>query len=505
MKRLYWILLAFIPAVVSFLLLLSLLQVDLNQFVPGHFDIFNDAIYHWRQIYTFSAVGFNGGYYTINELPALASFSHFYHHGPGHALLYGLPGRLTGWYLNTAIAFNTLVVSLSLIMALLILRSSRTQSLLYVLTALLVWPLLIYMPSSMAESLHHAGAILLACLMWWLIAERGQHPRRLYRATLALLVILTLTRPTWGVLFIPVLLLRQPAWTLPRVIVAGLIGTACFVGLYAFHTLFIAPYPQLDKAILVNGDLIASVQARLEQLADNLEIWNRGIDIEVAQRYQVVAVLVGVGLLWGWRRRQFSAEAIFHLSNLGLPLAINLFFNDMSFYRDFRALAPHLLLSLMVLLACRRWIIPAAFIAVQAVMLPQFLTEYRATVAPQFAPGVVDQITAFRDQTREVLVYDPAAPSAWCNTLLFVMENRGDRVLVIPPELALIDPGIGLSYYIGYWGDTTPLTYPIRSRYLLLSEANRAKIGDQAQLTLRMETGAGGIYLNEDTDCDDNL
>jgi len=164
-------------------------------------------------------------------------------------------------------------------------------------------------------------------------------------------------------------------------------------------------------------------------------------------------------------------------------------------------MAPHLLLSLLVLIACRRWLIPAVFIALQAVMLPQFLTEYRATVEPQFTPGLVEQITVFRDQTREVLTYDPLASSAWCNTLLFVMENRGDQVLAIPPELALIDPGIGLSFYIGYWGETAPLTYPIRSHYLLLSENNRALIGENARLTLLVNTAAGGIYQNEDAEC----
>lgn len=493
--------LALIPLITSLSLLFGMLRADLGQYVPTFSDIYNDSIYHWRQAYTFSATGFNGGYYTINELAAPVSFSHFYHHGPGYPVLYGTLGKLTGWQLTSSLWLNMALVTLALVILQLGIPLTFRQRITSSLIVIAVFPVLIYMATSMAESLHHAGAILLACLCWRLIAERNLFPLRPYLFLLAVITALTLTRPTWGILFIPVLLLRAPRWSLGNILLYSGIGAVCFVALYALHTLMIAPYPFLDKSLGLENGLIGAIQLRLDRLNLNLEAWNRGIPVEIAQRYIVAALLPATGVLWIVRRRAFSAEAILHLANLGLPLAINLFANDMTFYRDFRAMAPHLLLSLLVLIACRRWLIPAVFLALQVVMLPQFLTEYRATVEPQFTPGLVEQITSFRDQTREILVYDPAAPSAWCNTLLFVMENRGNRVLSIPPELALVDPGIGLSFYIGYWGETAPLTYPIRSHYLLLSEGNRALIGDNARLTLLVNTAAGGVYQNEGAEC----
>lgn len=355
----------------------------------------------------------------------------------------------------------------------------------------------------MAESLHHAGAILLAYLCWRLLTERAALPNRLFGLMVTVIIVLTLTRPTWGILLIPVFLLRLPRWTLARFVLVGGLGAICFVALYGLHTLLIAPYPFLDKSFGLEQGIMGAIQTRLDRLQTNLNGWDFGISVEVAQRHEIVALLYGVGILWVVRRGRFSMEAVFHLCNLGLPLAINLFFNDMSFYRDFRAMAPHLLLSLIVLVAAHRWIIPALFIAVQATMIAPFLTEYRATVEPQFIiSGLVEEITTFRDQTREVLVYDPAATSPWCNTLLFVMENRLERVLSIPPELALIDPGIGLSYYIGYWSEEPEnVVFPIKSRYVLLNEKNRAIIGDRARLTLLVDTAAGEVYRNEDAGC----
>jgi hypothetical protein len=488
-------LLAWIPAALTGILLAFVLGVDLSQFVPTYSDVYNDSFYHWRQVYTFSAVGFNGGYYTLNELPAQATFTHFYAHGPAFALLYGLIGRLFGWSLTAPIIVNAVVITLALFALLLMLRPRGWMAALLCLASIAVMPVLIYIPTGMTESLNLAGAILVAGLVVRLLNERAALPRRWYGGLLLLLTVLALLRPTWGIVFLPVLLLRLKTVTPLRVVLAGGIGIALCAALYALNAYLSSPYPLLEQS------LTSALQTRLDRLNENLNIWNRGIDIEVAQRYSVVGVLAAIGVGWLVQRRRFSPEAIFHLGNLGAALLLNLFFNDMSFYRDFRALAPHFLLSLLVLAACRRWLIPALFIIVQAVMLPSFLKEYRATVEPQFTPGLVEQITAFRDQTREALVHDPAAPSAWCNTLLFIMENRGDRVLSIPPELALIDPGIGLSFTIGYWGETAPLTYPIRSRYLLLSERNRALIREEAQLTLLVNTGAGGVYRNEDVEC----
>ncbi len=485
------------PVLLTWLLLGVFLRVSPDHFVPTYYDVYNDSLYNWRQVYTFSAVGFNGGYYTVNELPAPATFSHYYAHGPIFALIYGTIGRIAGWNLASPIILNALVITLSLVVLLTRQPSSR-QALLLIATTITVWPVLIYIPTSMMESLHQAGAIVIGALIWKLMADHCRMSPLNLGVLLGSVGILALMRPTWGVLFFPLLLMQLERRSLVGIIRATGLALLGFVIVFLANAALSAPYPLMEQS------LSSGIQARLDRLANNLAIWGRGVPIEVAQRYLIGAILAIVMLLWAIRRRMFTAEGIFHLSNLGAPLVINLLFNDMAFYRDFRALAPHLLLSLIVLVACRRWYIPAAFAAIQAVMIPEFLLEYRATIEPQFAPGLIEDMIDFRDDMSSEIIYQPDAPSGWCNTLLFVLENRGHRVLSIPPELALIHPGVGLSFYIGYWGDQPPLRHPVRSRYILLSSPNRAKIGNRIRLSLLHFTPIGVLYRNEQSACADS-
>lgn len=487
-------LLVLAPALTTFILLNIFMKVEFTQFVPTYYDVHNDSLFHWRQVYTFSAVGFDGGYYTVNELPAPAALSRYYAHGPVFVLLYGMIGKIVSWDLTSPIFSNTLVITFSLVI-LLTRRPSSPQTLLLIVTTITVWPVLIYIPTSMMESLNQAGAIGIGALIWKLMADRRRISPPSFAVLLGLVGLLALMRPTWGVLFFPLLLLQLENRSPTSIIRATGLALLGFITIYLANITLSAPYPLLEQS------LASGIQARLDRLANNLAIWGRGVPIEVAQRYLIGAILVMIALLWVTRRRVFTAEGIFHLSNLGAPLAINLLFNDMAFYRDFRALAPHLLLSLIVLIACRRWLIPAVFVVIQAVMIPEFLLEYRAAIEPQFTPGLIENMIAFRDSMSSEIVYQPNAPSGWCNTLLFILENRGHRVLSIPPELALIHPGIGLSFYIGYWGDQPPLRYPLRSRYILLSSPNRAKIGNRIRLSLLHFTPIGVLYRNEQTDC----
>jgi hypothetical protein len=93
-----YLLLAFVtaltPVLAAALLVLATPDVTPNRFYP--FKV--DEMRYWHQIATFRAVGFNGGYYTIDEQPAPASFSHFHTKGPLFPMLYGTIACFVGWY-----------------------------------------------------------------------------------------------------------------------------------------------------------------------------------------------------------------------------------------------------------------------------------------------------------------------------------------------------------------------------------------------------------------------
>src|SRR4051794_8205720 len=67
----------------------TLLHLNIQTYIPSHANTFNDAILYWRQIYSFSQVGFNAGYYTLNELAAPSPLSHYFFYGPFLPMIYG--------------------------------------------------------------------------------------------------------------------------------------------------------------------------------------------------------------------------------------------------------------------------------------------------------------------------------------------------------------------------------------------------------------------------------
>ena len=86
-----------------------------------------DAILYWHQI-TFVAAGFSGGYYSIGEEGAVASFTHFFAHGPWFIALYGLIGKAVGWTLWSPMLFDVSAVTVALLGGVLAPRSSSSSA-----------------------------------------------------------------------------------------------------------------------------------------------------------------------------------------------------------------------------------------------------------------------------------------------------------------------------------------------------------------------------------------
>ena len=139
-----------------------------------------DAVMYWHQIKTFAAVGFSGGYYTVGEEAAPASFTHFYTWGPWYIALYGLIAKAVGWTLWSPMLFDVAAVTLALLGGLLLMRPSSRQLVLVLLVLLTYWPLHLYLPRAMQEPFHYAVAILLAGIFYRLLVHEGAVPHRLW-------------------------------------------------------------------------------------------------------------------------------------------------------------------------------------------------------------------------------------------------------------------------------------------------------------------------------------
>ena len=97
-----YILSAILPAAVVSGLLWGAFRCTPFDFGP----FYSDELAYWHETSTFTAVGFAGGNYTVEEaLPPLRVVS-FGPHGPAFPILYGVFGSLVGWCRNSAVLFN---------------------------------------------------------------------------------------------------------------------------------------------------------------------------------------------------------------------------------------------------------------------------------------------------------------------------------------------------------------------------------------------------------------
>jgi hypothetical protein len=153
--------------------------------------------------------------------------------------------------------------------------------------------------------------------------------------------------------------------------------------------------------------------------------------------------------------------------------------------RDYRVLAPHLLLALLLLVPGPGWRLVVGIACLNLLFAPAFLTEFvflhRERLNPE--PELVD--------LSPYLEYDPGA-DPWGNTLLV-------PDLLAWPKLE-VPAGVGISIVVnsGYRKPSEWAPHrPVWSRYLLMSNV-KAESWEDCRLELMQETPAGNLYRNLD-------
>ena len=445
--------------------LTGMASVYLGQRLADFHPADTDAVMYWHQIKTFVAVGFSGGYYTVGEEAAAASFTHFYAWGPWHIALYGLIGKVTGWSQWSPMLFDAVAVTLALVGGLLLIRPNIGRLTLMLIVLLTYWPLHLYLPLAMQEPFHHAVAIMLAGIFYRLLALEGKVPHWLLGAALVVILGAALVRPTWALLLLPLATIivekrlhgcatggsrfRQVARYWP-LLVAG----AVVAGIFLLSRYVAAPFPHRN---------VPDVQLLLRSPIDGLQrllavtteqgmtyLWP---DIEnplwTLLRYQALGIVLWMTMLsfrrhggeapqgpghpvWG------GAERRSHILNISLIVLMVLMLWEVTGWHDYRLVAPHLLLSLLLLAACGRTLVVAVVVLAGLVVSPSFLTAYKVLAPPQFAEEQA-RIDAFAAQTAGTLVYR-AQDDPWCNTILLPFQSLST------PETLAIPAGIGVSF-----------------------------------------------------------
>jgi hypothetical protein len=475
------------PAAATSLALAVTARATLADCVP----LWSDEVHYWNEIACFARAGFGGGYCVPDERPAPASWCHFGPHGPGFPAVCGSLARLLGWHPASGPLFNVLFLMAGAAAWLALCRPDTTRLALATLLAATYWPLLLYLPATMQEGLHCGIAFLLAGLAHAGINREGARAWWLVPFCLVA-VAAALVRVTWVLVLVPCACVALGRLSWPRrlaLVAAAAAAVPCLAWQWRTQC---APFPGFLSDVIATAktspsaaaaDLAGHFRYSLQLFFDRA--W--GTTPQVWLRYEAA----GVALVGAWfvlRPRAPDRRAlVFAGLNVALVAAAVIAVYDVVDWRDHRVIAPHLLLSLLVLLSGGAYRGAAAIVAVHLLFAVPFLEQFAAVHRDR--PHVpAAEIAATRSAVEGVLAFDPAEP-AWANTVLVPAEYLATPLLGVPA-------GVGVSYYALHGAS---LELPPKSRYLILGPRDRQDLGDRVRLVRLRRLPAGVLYLNLDS------
>jgi len=435
-----------------------------------------DEVAYWNQIAAFSRAGMQGGYQTINEEPSRSGFSRFGPHGPAFPMIYGTLGRVFGWRPYSAPLISMVLVALAGAWWCARVHCGWWGA----LTLATFWPLILVLPSTMQEPLHFAIGIALAGAI---AAGLSSESDRVSGAAVVSCLVAGLLRPTWAFVAIPV------AWAATRsrpaatrwLVVAAVGGAAALVGL--IFGWLAAPFPGavFSASDVRSMSLLMGMSRRLGENAYQFIVPVEADAMEVFVRYATLAMLTAAAVAMWRRRRMRTDRELFVVMVVGLIVVAVLLGGSVERWRDFRVLAPTLLLALLV------WLpggtaLPRAIVIANVAAAPLGIATFHSLHAARFAPQIKTEYVA--RSIANVISFAPGA-DPWQNTVLMHVD-------AVDPALVALPHGIGLSVTFA-WED---ITLPPHSRYLLLRPRDVEEVTPQVDLRLLTQTPLGGLYEN---------
>lgn len=461
---------AALPATMALALIAWLFDSSFGHATP----YISDEIAYWREIAAFRVAGFRGGYHTLNEQVSRVASSPFGPHGPGSAMVFGLLSWPVQWGYASGPIYGALIVTLSVGLWL---WMSRPPAILAAALLATAWPIVIALPNTLPESLHFAFAFLFAALIpraittpsrgWWLL-------------TAALLVVAGMVRPFWALLAVP---LGAVAWGR-----RGLVAGIALVGvLFLTYSVLASPYPIANHTLGLDlvRDPIATMRRVVEQaVVEHLPawLWSRGNPLELLYRYEMVAVVLLAAVLARRTPDNTERNVLMIVAGSGaLLVAAVLAMGYIGDWHDYRYITPVLFALLAMLAPSRpRWILVA--VVVHVVAAPVAITMFHRIHEPRFTQDRLPAIRALAEQVEPHITFDPNA-SAWENTVLVSAESYRAPLLGLPP-------GIGTSILF----DWKAVRFPVRSRYLLLTDGDAAAALNRLTVRKVADTKLGTLY-----------
>lgn len=450
--------LGLIPAFVLSLLLFGFFRRTLFHFVP----VWSDEVIYWLSSNTFATAGFSGGYFVIDEKISPIAAIHFGVHGPFFPVVYGwLAQFLGGWHPYSTPLYHLMFFSSAIFTYSLALRPNRTQTLLIAFLLATFWPFLLVGPTAMQEGYHLSFAVLLAAGFLQLL-EHSPKSRGLRFAVFFALLLAALPRPLWSILFLPWMLFSLRPKSLKQ-FTAATVGASLLIGfVFLVFRRAVSPFPGsffFIKALSLQSGLSEFIKYALNNLR-NCVVRSTVVELTLRAEMLVVVVCCLWQLVRGWRGRGKIEEALlFHVYNLGGAFFCTVFLAIVGSFGDYRVWAPHLLLTLLVLIGTNRraaYLTVGVALAINLAALPNFLHLFKEYRGANYATYHVENIANFRQSTAPYLNFR-SDQSAWCNTVLSFNPP------FVSYELVALPPGFGLSAVF----DWRNVRLPVKSGYVL--------------------------------------
>lgn len=483
------ILVVLTPLFSTQILLRVLIHSDLS-----HFQLnWNDEITYWQEVNAFKTAGFNGGYFSTEELVASLSFFHFGTHGPIYAIIVGFLARIFGWTLRSGPWFNIVFLSLALLIFLLLTRPDLRSKLFLIPTFLSVSTILFYIPSAMRESFIGALAIILGGVLIQL-SKKKENPVIVPLLGVLTATVLSLLRINWVLVFYPLIYLIKPQRNLKWFFLSAIIASAVSVLLIEFYMLSTSPYPYLFlyqlthfEPFTLRGFLHFFVDHFITNCKDYVSLSSSMNSMEILQRYTTLILVAAMGLFVWKKQYQFIIPLFILVGEILATFALD----AVGTMGDLRILAPYLIISLLFLVANLQSKEVTATLLLSFVFnlafLPIFIFNYQSVFAGIHFPGKsTDKASA--SSALAGLTYQPGK-DPWCNSIL--------TDIIATPDLLSVPGGMGVNVII--YQDY--LTLPVHSHYLYIDPARLPSLELGNRVEILAVEGEKTLYAQTDDGC----
>ena len=498
------ILMAALPALMVTIIINTENKVPLTHFIPVSPTDQNE---YWHQIATFNLAGFNGGYYTHLEQTAPIAQSRFGVHGPFYIVLISALSKITGWSYSTPIFLNMAFLALGFIVFATLSKLSNIQIVLAGLTLCLFPPVLMYLPTAMQESFQQMVGIIFAAIFGISLVYKGKLNFWKKVAAIAFTFLVSLIRPSWGLLFFPLFALYFPK-NLKKQIIAFFISLIFLLVVVLLLGLFITPGNNtVSQAIaqFVPG-FRSGLKFLFNTISDNLKIYFSISNIpQMVFRLEYMLILIftlAFAIFFLRKKKEGSTAQI----PLDVDLRLNIFFFliispiilwSFTLYfikNDVRFIAPYFLLIFFLLIINKRYFFVIPFVLINLLMLPASFSLTTYPIGNNFTYSN-EKIIATKQIMDQSIHFDARQTNAWCNTILVPITLYDYRISQIPA-------GIGISYVLNNNG-VDKITFPIKSKYVLLTSQQSNELDHTAleQLEYLAKFPDSILYINKKAAC----